>query len=75
MSRIKDARLQAQSEPAPDLRPLNTLIDSTVAARLRENGVVTIDDWLALGRKRFLIFGVTRVMASRIDEAIAEATR
>ena len=40
--------------------------------RLRTEGVATLESWLALGRRRYQIFGVTRAMASQLD-ALAKA--
>jgi hypothetical protein len=35
--------------------------------RLAKAGVTTACDWLALGERRYAIFGVTRSMAEAID--------
>ena len=40
--------------------------------RLRSEGVATLEEWLALGRRRFQIFGVTRATVSQLD-ALAKA--
>ncbi len=40
--------------------------------RLRAEGVATLEAWVALGRRRRLIFGVTRTAVAQID-ALAKA--
>jgi hypothetical protein len=35
--------------------------------RLRAEGVATLEAWLALGRRRLRIFGVTRAAVAQID--------
>ena len=40
--------------------------------RLRGEGVVTLEDWVALGRRRLQIFGVTRATVTSLD-ALAKA--
>ncbi|MGB6451853.1 MAG: hypothetical protein WBE92_13975 [Steroidobacteraceae bacterium] len=35
--------------------------------RLRAEGVATLEAWLALGRRRLKIFGVTRAAVAQID--------
>ena len=40
---------------------------------LRAQGVATIEAWVALGRRRRQIFGVTRAVVAQLD-ALAKAT-
>ncbi len=40
--------------------------------RLRAEGVATLEGWLALGRRRRQIFGVTRAAVAQLD-ALAKA--
>jgi hypothetical protein len=40
--------------------------------RLRAEGVATLEAWVALGRRRLQIFGVTRAAVAQID-ALAKA--
>ena len=39
---------------------------------LRSEGVVSLEEWVALGRRRRLIFGVTRSVVAQLD-AFAKA--
>ena len=43
-----------------------------VVERLRAEGVATLEAWLALGRRRRQIFGVTRAAVAQLD-ALAKA--
>jgi hypothetical protein len=36
--------------------------------RLEAEGIRSVADWRALGRRRFRIFGITRSMAAQLDE-------
>jgi len=40
--------------------------------RLRAEGVATLEEWVALGRRRRQIFGVTRAAVAQLD-ALAKA--
>jgi hypothetical protein len=40
--------------------------------RLRAEGVATLEEWVALGRRRRQIFGVTRAVVAQLD-ALAKA--
>jgi len=40
--------------------------------RLRAEGVATLEEWVALGRRRRQIFGVTRAVVEQLD-ALAKA--
>lgn len=40
--------------------------------RLRAEGIATLEAWVALGRRRRQIFGVTRVAVAQLD-ALAKA--
>jgi hypothetical protein len=40
--------------------------------RLRAEGVATLEAWVALGRRRLQIFGVTRAAVAQLD-ALAKA--
>ncbi|HXW73889.1 MAG TPA: hypothetical protein VEK10_03655 [Steroidobacteraceae bacterium] len=40
--------------------------------RLRAEGVATLEEWVALGRRRRQIFGITRAVVDQLD-ALAKA--
>jgi hypothetical protein len=42
---------------------------------LRAEGVATIEAWVALGRRRRQIFGVTRAAVAQLDALAKEAAR
>ena len=44
----------------------------TLIERLRSEGVATLEAWVALGRRRRQIFGVTRAAVEQLD-ALAKA--
>jgi hypothetical protein len=44
----------------------------TLIERLRSEGVETLEAWVALGRRRRQIFGVTRAAVTQLD-ALAKA--
>jgi hypothetical protein len=44
----------------------------SLAERLRAEGVATLEAWVALGRRRRQIFGVTRAAVTQLD-ALAKA--
>ena len=54
------------SHALPDELP-QTLID-----RLRAEGIATLEAWVALGRRRYQIFGVTRAAVALLD-SVAKA--
>jgi hypothetical protein len=41
--------------------------------RLRAEGVSTLEAWVALGRRRLQIFGITRAVVAQLD-ALAKAS-
>jgi hypothetical protein len=47
-------------------------LPQTLLERLRAEGVATLEAWVALGRRRRLIFGVTRASVTQLD-ALAKA--
>lgn len=47
-------------------------LPSHVIALLQAEGVRTLEDWRALGRSRFMIFGITRAMVCKIDALALE---
>jgi hypothetical protein len=49
-------------------------LPGVVGERLRRESIFTADQWLALGRRRFQIFGITRAMVSQIDAAVQRQT-
>lgn len=49
--------------PAPDLSALPLHL----VQRLQAEGVTTLDDWRALGRRRLSIWGVTRRTVAELD--------
>ena len=42
-------------------------IPPTIASRLAAYGIVNLEQWRALGRKRLELFGVTRTMCAQLD--------
>jgi hypothetical protein len=42
-------------------------IPETIHARLAREGVTSVADWLALGKRRFRVWGVTRSMVRELD--------
>jgi ParB-like chromosome segregation protein Spo0J len=44
----------------------------TLIERLQAEGVATLEEWVALGRRRLQIFGVTRAAVAQLD-ALAKA--
>ena len=63
---IRTARPKAQPAALPDSIPQN------IRDRLAAEGIHSSDDWLALGRRRFTIFGITRKAAIQIDALVSE---
>ena len=57
------------SHALPDELP-QTLID-----RLRGEGIATLEAWVALGRRRYQIFGVTRAAVQLLDSLAKTALR
>ncbi|MBV8496013.1 MAG: hypothetical protein JO361_04435 [Gammaproteobacteria bacterium] len=47
-------------------------LPQTLVERLQAEGVATLEAWLALGRRRLRIFGVTRAAVAQLD-ALAKA--
>jgi hypothetical protein len=45
----------------------------TLLERLRAEGIETLEAWVALGRRRRQIFGVTRAAVTQLDQ-LAKAT-
>jgi hypothetical protein len=43
--------------------------------RLRAEGVATLEDWVALGRRRRQIFGVTKAAVAQLDALAKEMAR
>jgi hypothetical protein len=54
---------------------LPDLIPKHIRERLARNGIRTADDWLALGRKRKEIFGITAATVAKVDIAVTLAKR
>jgi hypothetical protein len=50
--------------------PGDTLPDH-ILDRLDAEGIRSLDDWRALGRRRFRIWGITRSMARKLDALAA----
>jgi len=44
-------------------------LSPTIIARLERRGIHTFADWLALGDQRYMIFGITKATAERLDAA------
>jgi hypothetical protein len=43
--------------------------------RLRAEGVATLEEWVALGRRRRQIFGITRAVVDQLDALAKAASR
>jgi hypothetical protein len=43
--------------------------------RLRSEGVATLEEWVALGRRRRQIFGITRSVVDQLDALAKSALR
>jgi len=43
--------------------------------RLRAEGVATLEEWVALGRRRRQIFGITRAVVDQLDALARTALR
>jgi hypothetical protein len=54
------------------LHTLPTELPLPLIERLRAEGVATLEAWVALGRRRREIFGVTRAAVAQLD-ALAKA--
>jgi len=47
-------------------------LPDSLLERLRAEGVATLEEWVALGRRRRQIFGITRAVVEQLD-ALAKA--
>jgi hypothetical protein len=47
----------------------------TLTERLRAEGVATLEEWVALGRRRRQIFGITRAVVDQLDARAKAALR
>jgi hypothetical protein len=54
---------------------LPTHLPQTLLERLRAEGVATLEAWVALGRRRRQIFGVTRAAVELLDSLAKAALR
>ena len=54
------------------LHALPTDLPSSLIERLRSEGIASLEAWVALGRRRRQIFGVTRAAVEQLD-ALAKA--
>jgi len=59
-----------KSGPMEHTLPLE--LSQALIERLRAEGVATLEQWVALGRRRLRIFGVTRAAVAQLD-ALAKA--
>lgn len=53
-----------------NIKDLPIVLPAHVVPMLRDDGIVTTADWLALGARRFKLFGITRRTVEIIDEAV-----
>jgi len=58
-----------------DMHTLPTELPPPLIERLRSEGVVTLEAWVALGRRRKQIFGVTRAAVAQLDALAKTALR
>jgi hypothetical protein len=63
----------AQSSSPPHDEAIGALPDS-LRERLAAEGVFTLQDWTALGRRRHQLFGITTATVKKLD-ALARASR
>lgn len=54
---------------------LPTELPLTLIERLRAEGIATLEAWVALGRRRRQIFGVTRAAVEQLDTLAKAALR
>jgi hypothetical protein len=52
--------------------PFPLTLAPALLERLASENIRCCGDWLALGRRRHQIFGITAAMVARIDKAVAE---
>lgn len=64
MAKATHERQAPQPPPSPNLAEL----PPAIAARLAGEGVHSLADWRALGRKRLQIFGITKRVIKQLDE-------
>jgi hypothetical protein len=57
----------AAGAPQIHLDPLSRLPEP-IRTRLAAEGVTTLQQWYALGRRRYQIFGVTHAMVAKLDD-------
>jgi hypothetical protein len=69
-SQLTDARNPEDSSPMSHVLP--TELPMPLLERLRAEGIATLEAWVALGRRRRQIFGVTRAAVEQLD-ALAKA--
>jgi hypothetical protein len=50
-------------------------LPNSLLERLRAEGVETLEAWVALGRRRFQIFGVTRAAVTQLDQLARAALK
>jgi hypothetical protein len=62
-------RLHVMATVLPPVLPLRLI------ERLRAEGVATLEEWVALGRRRRQIFGVTRAVVAQLDALAKETAR
>jgi hypothetical protein len=62
------------AETGPMMHALPAELPSPLIERLRAEGVATLEAWVALGRRRREIFGVTRTAVAQLD-SLAKAIR
>jgi hypothetical protein len=62
-------KLYVMATVLPPVLPLRLI------ERLRAEGVATLEEWVALGRRRRQIFGVTRAAVAQLDALAKESAR
>lgn len=50
-------------------------LPNTLLERLRAEGIETLEAWVALGRRRREIFGVTRAAVTQLDQLAKSALK
>ncbi|HEV2269015.1 MAG TPA: hypothetical protein VGR92_06120 [Steroidobacteraceae bacterium] len=51
------------------------MLPAHVVPMLRNDGIVTLEDWRALGERRFKLFGITPRTVEVLDQAAEEALK
>ena len=70
---LNQAQRAVSASPPPNDEAIGALPES-LRERLAAEGVYTLQDWTALGRKRHQLFGITSATVKQLD-ALARSSR